>query len=159
MNIQKILIELESPNSNEHKEELNKKIEKYLKKVSEPLNLSLWESVTYEYWSFNNLTKLLGKKFDEEHGSRLNIFKEKIREIQKFRLDKESPKIPVKLEKINNLLHLNSSNTTSIDKHVENNKQSEIKNEYSIIKILGFTCLAVAGTWVTFNLWKSAKSQ
>lgn len=95
--IQKIVTALERPLTNEKIEELNQKIQMYLEEAhcnKRVLNLSFWQTVRYQYWSFMNLTLLLGSKFDVEHGDVLKKFENQLREIQRLRLAIDTPKVP-----------------------------------------------------------------
>ena len=65
IDIIQLLIDLETP-SKDNIDELNRILGKYLDKVTQPLNLSFWDSVNYKYWSYVNLLKLTGLTYDDD---------------------------------------------------------------------------------------------
>lgn len=88
--ITKTVYALERPKSDEHIEQLNTAIGKYLDRCTGKLNYSFWNTVIYTYWNFINLTKLC----DAEYDSNGEDFIKKIRDIVRQRLI-SSPKLPV----------------------------------------------------------------
>lgn len=82
VDIKNLVISLERPASNEKMDELNIILGKYLDSVEEPLNMSFWSSVRYDYWSFINLTKLCDKTYDV----REDDFVSKIRQMVRDRI-------------------------------------------------------------------------
>jgi len=90
VDIKNLVIALERPVSNEKISELNLVLGKYLDSVEEPLNMSFWETVIYDYWSFVNLTKLCDKVYDV----REDEFVSKIRMLVRDRVNRD-PTIPV----------------------------------------------------------------
>ena len=90
--ITKTLYALERPTSDEHIQELNATIGKYLDSCTGKLNYSFWNTVIYTYWNFINLTKLCDAQYDSNEED----FIKKIRDIVRHRLTTSSPKLPVK---------------------------------------------------------------
>jgi hypothetical protein len=84
IDIQRVLTELERPSSNDRIEYLNNAIGRYLDNVTEPLNMSFWETVKFTYWNFVNLAKLCDKKYDVQEDE----FIKRIRNIERERLRK-----------------------------------------------------------------------
>ena len=95
IDINQLLISLENP-SQENVEELNLKLGKYLDKQTK-LNLSFWQSITYNYWTYINLLKLADKEYDtnaEEFIKRIyQIVEESIRRSPTSRLVEEQQTI------------------------------------------------------------------
>lgn len=157
--IQKIVTALEYPGSNEKIDELNMQLQKYLENVREPLNLSFWQTVNLHYWSFNNLTMLLGLKFDVELGYDLKKLEEKVRAVQKLRLNNPSPKFPVKPSIPKIQTQLNSTNVEPNKDKIDDKLSVEFENRYSVSKIVGCACLAVLLAWFVSRGWSSSNSQ
>lgn len=62
--IQTLLIALERPSCDEQIASLNLTLGKYLDTVTQPLNMSFWETVRYDWWTYLNLAKLCDKTYD-----------------------------------------------------------------------------------------------
>lgn len=80
--ITKTLYALERPTSDEHIDQLNTTIGKYLDRCTGKLNYSFWNTVIYTYWNFINITKLCDKQYDSNEED----FIKKIRDIVRQKL-------------------------------------------------------------------------
>ena len=92
VDIQKLLIALENPRSDDELTTLNQQLGKYLDHVEQPLNMSFWETVRYQWWNYLNLAKLCEKSYDV----REDDFVARIRVIERDRIQK-SPHVPVRI--------------------------------------------------------------
>lgn len=160
--IQEVVTALENPGSNERIDELNQQIQDYLENVREPLNLSFWQSVNYHYWSFNNLSKLLGSKFDVELGYELRKFEEKVKMVQKLRINQSSPRFPVRHQPVPNISDVPKSPGKPVDPEKDNmgeKSPKEFTNSYYLPTVIGCTCLAIFVAWFSWRSWRFTNSQ
>jgi hypothetical protein len=116
IDINQLLISLESP-TEEEVEDLNIKLGKYLDKVTEPLNLSFWQSVNYNYWMYTNLLKLTDKKYDSD----AEEFIKKIYKIANNGI-RNSPKTKLANEKQNEAENNEEVSNESSEEEKENPK-------------------------------------
>lgn len=171
--IQKVVTALENPGTNEKIDELNQKISDYFDNVQQPLNLSFWLSVSYQYWSFNNLSKLLGMQFDVDFGYDLRKFEEKVRAVQKLRLNNASPRFTTKAaiprpvsqpnknqdSSVLSKVITDDNNADSEEDNIDTDIPKEFENGYSVPKVIGCACLAILAAWFTCRWCLSTNSQ